>query len=50
MLQHLENSQSMPSMSRTESLRTAAKFDHPAEIENYYRVYRLSKDPLGFTY
>ena len=34
MLQNLENFESMPFMSKIESLRAAAKFHHPIEIEN----------------
>ena len=47
MLQNLENSESMPFMSKIESLRAAAKFHHPIDIENYYVTALLEDDGWG---
>ena len=47
MLQHLENFESMPLMSKIESLRTAAKFYHLVEIGNYYITTLLEDDGWG---
>ena len=44
MLQNLENFESMPFMSKIDSLRAAAKFHHPIEIENYYVTTLLVDD------
>ena len=44
MLQNLENFESMSFMSKIESLRAAAKFHHPIEIENSYVTTLLEDD------
>ena len=44
MLQNLENSESMPFMSKIASLQTAAKFHHPIETENYFVTTLLEDD------
>ena len=44
MLQNLENFESMPFMSKIESLRAAAKFYHPIEIGNYFVTTLLDDD------
>ena len=44
MLQNLENFESMPFMSKIESLRAAAKFIHPIEIGNCYVTTLLEDD------
>ena len=44
MLQNLENFESMPSMSKIESLRAAAKFIHPIEIGKYHVTTLLEDD------
>ena len=44
MVQNLENFESMPFVSKIESLRAAAKFHHPIEIENYYVTTLLEDD------
>ena len=47
MLQNLENFESMPFMSKIESLRAAAKFYHPIEIGNYFVTTLLDNDGWG---
>ena len=47
MLQNLENFESMPFMSKIESLRAAAKFHHPIEMENSYVTTLLEDDGWG---
>ena len=46
-LQNLENFESMPFMSKIESLRAAAKFHHPIEIENSNVTTFLEDDGWG---
>ena len=47
MLQDLENFESMPLLSRIESLRKTAKFYHPVEEGNYYITTPLEDDGWG---